>query len=84
MYIQAIGIRQGVLERKLRCLAQAATVTTGAGHVASMGRETPIHQQAVAGDERRLARREPNGSVGNLFRLADATDGGGKGCRCLG
>ena len=43
--------------------------------VASLCGEAAVNQQTVAGHERRLAGRKPDGRVGDLFRLANASDG---------
>src|ERR1700722_742956 len=43
--------------------------------VASLRGEAAIDQQTVAGHERRLCGRKPDGRVGDLFGLADASDG---------
>src|SRR4051812_41606065 len=43
--------------------------------VASLCRKAAINQQTVAGHERRLVGRKPDGRVGDLFRLANASDG---------
>src|SRR5207244_13280087 len=73
-------VEQGIEGLKYECLILLVVrLTHGFAApytvVALLCGEAAVDQQTVAGHERRLAGRKPDGRVSDLFRLANATDG---------